>query len=137
MARDVIHDQVKNALVKDGWMITNDPYTLTYEEIEVYADLAAERTLAAEQNGQKIAVEIKSFSGRSPIQNLKEALGQYDIYRSFIELLEPDRKLYLAINDKVYAGLFSLKAIQMIRRRYEIALVVVKIETEEIVEWID
>ncbi|NET54142.1 MAG: hypothetical protein F6K09_37660, partial [Merismopedia sp. SIO2A8] len=66
-----------------------------------------------------------------------EALGQYDIYRSFIELLEPDRKLYLAINDKVYAGLFSLKAIQMIRRRYEIALVVVKIETEEVIEWID
>ncbi|NET49480.1 MAG: XisH protein, partial [Merismopedia sp. SIO2A8] len=61
MARDAIHEQVKNALVKDGWTITNDPYTLTYEEIEVYADLAAERTLAAEQNGQKIAVEIKSF----------------------------------------------------------------------------
>ncbi|NET48636.1 MAG: fatty-acid synthase [Merismopedia sp. SIO2A8] len=59
------------------------------------------------------------------------------MYRSFIELLEPDRKLYLAITDKVYVGLFGIKAIQMIRRRYEIALVVVKIETEEVIEWID
>ncbi|NET09521.1 MAG: hypothetical protein F6K16_33420 [Symploca sp. SIO2B6] len=52
--------------------------------------------------GRKIAVEIKSFSGRSPIQNLKEALGQYDIYRSFIELLEPDRKVSL-LNGPVVA----------------------------------
>ncbi|MFQ5859573.1 MAG: element excision factor XisH family protein [Anaerolineae bacterium] len=110
---------------------------LKYEEVEVYADLAAERTIAAERAGDKIAVEIKSFSGRSPIHDLEEALGQYEIYRSFMELLEPDRKLYLGISDRVYAGLFSLKAIQMIVQRYEIAIVVVKIETEEVVQWID
>jgi hypothetical protein len=126
MARDTIHEPVKNALVKDGWTITADPYTLKYEEVEVYTDLAAERTIAAERAGDKIAVEIKSFSGRSPIHDLEEALGQYDIYRSFLEVLEPDRKLYLAISDRVYANLFNLKAIQMIVQRYEISIVVVK-----------
>ncbi|NET09520.1 MAG: hypothetical protein F6K16_33415 [Symploca sp. SIO2B6] len=29
MARDAIHNQVKNALIRDGWTITDDPYTLT------------------------------------------------------------------------------------------------------------
>jgi len=45
--------------------------------------------------------------------------------------------LYLAISDTVYEKLFRLKAIQMIVKRYKIALVVVKIEEEEVVEWIE
>lgn len=28
MAKDAIHEPVKNALIKDGWTITADPYTL-------------------------------------------------------------------------------------------------------------
>jgi len=36
-------------LIKDGWTITADPYKIEYEGIEVFADLAAERILAAER----------------------------------------------------------------------------------------
>ncbi len=32
MARDLIHEAVKNALLKDGWTIIADPYPLPYEE---------------------------------------------------------------------------------------------------------
>ena len=135
-AADIIHNAVKNALIKDGWTITADPLTLTYEGVDVYADLAAERTIAAERAGNKIAVEIKGFRGRSPIHDLEVALGQYEIYRSFLELLEPERQVYLAISDKVYATLFRLKAVQMIVRRNKLALVVVNIETEEVKSWI-
>ena len=137
MARDIIHEAVKNALEKDGWTITADPFTLKYEEVEVYADLAAERAIAAERAGRKIAVEIKSFVGRSPIHDLEVALGQYEIYRSFLELLEPDRELYLAISDHVYANLFSLKAIQMIVKRYDLAIVAINLETEVVDVWIE
>ena len=28
MAKDVFHQQVKNALIKDGWKITHDPLTI-------------------------------------------------------------------------------------------------------------
>jgi len=28
MAKDVFHQQVKNALIKDGWHITHDPLTI-------------------------------------------------------------------------------------------------------------
>ena len=57
-ATDVYHDRVKNALVKDGWTITHDPYTLSFGLKNVFVDLGAERLLAAEKGQEKIAVEI-------------------------------------------------------------------------------
>jgi hypothetical protein len=70
-AKDVIHDAVKNALVKDGWTITDDPLRLKYKAVNLSVDLGAERTLAAEREGEKIAVEIKSFLNASTINDLK------------------------------------------------------------------
>ena len=64
-AKDTYHHAVKNALLKDGWTITADPYFIKYEDAELYADIAAEKPIAAERQGQKIVVEIKSFIGRS------------------------------------------------------------------------
>jgi hypothetical protein len=40
-AKDKIAGAVKNALVKDGWTITADPYILRYEDAALEADLAA------------------------------------------------------------------------------------------------
>lgn len=132
---DAIHNAVKNALLKDGWIITADPYTIRYEEVMLFADLGAERPLAAERAGRRIVVEVKSFLGPSPIHDLKIALGQYLLYLGFLELIDPDRKLYLAISDKTYAELFTQKAIQVIVQRYQLLLLVVNVETEEVVSW--
>jgi len=44
--------------------------------VALFADMAAERLLAVERGRQKIIVEIKSFVGASPIQDLKLMLGQ-------------------------------------------------------------
>ena len=132
---DFIHDAVKNALLKDGWTITADPYTIEYEEIKVFADLAADRLLAVERGEEKIAVEIKSFLGRSPVHDLEVALGQYSLYRGFLEVVAPDRQLYLAVSDDVYDEVFQQRAVQLIVYRYQLALVVVKVKTEEIVKW--
>ena len=94
--RDIIHQAVKNALVKDGWTITDDPYLLEYGEEVLFVDLAAERLLAAERGSERIAVEVKSFVGRSPLNDLQGALGQYALYLSVLEIIDPQRKLYLA-----------------------------------------
>ena len=64
-AKDTYRHAVKNSLLKDGWTITADPYFIKYEDADLYADLAAEKPIAAERQGQKIVVEIKSFIGRS------------------------------------------------------------------------
>nr|MDZ7978662.1 element excision factor XisH family protein [Aulosira sp. ZfuVER01] len=51
----MIHDAVKNALMKDGWIITDDPYIIQYRR-------------TTERNGHKLVVEVKSFVGASKIQ---------------------------------------------------------------------
>jgi hypothetical protein len=43
-AKDVIHDAVKNALVKDGWTITDDPLRLKYKAVNLSVDLGAGST---------------------------------------------------------------------------------------------
>ena len=58
MARDRFHGAVKNALEKEGWIITADPYQISVGDVDFEIDLAAEM-LAAERGGEKIAVEIK------------------------------------------------------------------------------
>ncbi|MDX2099991.1 MAG: XisH family protein [Leptolyngbyaceae cyanobacterium bins.59] len=134
---DIIHNAVKNALIKDGWLITDDPYVIQYRRTVLYADLGAERSIAVERGGQKLVVEVKSFIGASKIQDLKEALGQYDIYRYLLEETAPDRKLYIAISNVAYNTFFTQDVTQLILNRHQLPIIVVDIETEEITQWIN
>lgn len=135
-AKDLYHDRVKNALIKDGWTITDDPYFIKYEDAELYADLAAEKPLAAERQGQKIVVEIKSFVGKSLMYDFHSALGQYIVYRKLIQLTEPEYKLYLAVDDVVYGEFFQRKSVQAVSSENHLMLIVVDMEKEEIQQWI-
>jgi hypothetical protein len=132
---DLIHDTVKTALIKNGWTITADPYVIQYGDVNLFADLAAERTFSAEREGRKIVVEVKSFASPSPMHDLEVALGQYEVYRAFLELTAPDRELYLAVSDIVYSDFFERNAIQVIVQRFQLSLLVVDLEKQEIVEW--
>src|SRR5690348_6180079 len=96
-AKDTFHAQVRKALEVEGWVITHDPYRLVIGKRKAYIDLAAEMPIAAEKEGRKIAVEIKSFLGDSELDDLEDALGQYGVYRAILELREPDRLIYLAL----------------------------------------
>ena len=64
-ARDAFHQVVKNALQKDSWQITHDPLTFNLGGVKMSIDLAAEKLIAAERQGEKIAVEVKSFLEKS------------------------------------------------------------------------
>lgn len=134
---DIIHNVVKNAIIKDGWTITDDPYVIQYRRTMLYADLGAERPIAVEQDGQKLVIEVKSFVGASKIQDLKEALGQYDIYRYLLEATAPDRKLYIAVSAVVYKSFFNQDVIQLILTKHQLPLIIVDIEKEEITQWIN
>ena len=54
--------------------MTDDPLTFKVVTIMVQIDLGAEKLIAAELAGQKIAVEIKTFSQKSFINALYEAV---------------------------------------------------------------
>ena len=79
-AKDIYHDAVKNALVKDGWIVIDDPFKLKLGLRELFVDLGAKKLLSAQKDEQKILVEIKSFTNPSPVADLEQALGQYIIY---------------------------------------------------------
>ena len=105
--RDNFHQIVKAALVRDGWTITHDPYTFNKIEPVLSTDLGAERTIAAEKESEKIAVEIKSFLSVSQIVDLEKAVGQYVIYRGLLSEQEPERTLYLAVPRYAFEGILS------------------------------
>lgn len=96
-AKDLFHNAVKQALIKQQWIITADPLIIKIEGVKLEIDLAAERILAAQKEGQKIAVEIKSFLGTSVITDFHLALGQFLNYRLALQMTEPDRIIYLAV----------------------------------------
>lgn len=135
-ADDAIKPAVVAALIKDGWTITHDPYTVRFGGIKIQADLAAERVIAAERGLDRIAVEIKSFSSPSPVHDFEEALGQFLLYLSVIKRFDPGRRLYLAIDHETDETLFQRDAIRATIKDYQVARVVVRLAKEEIVSWI-
>jgi hypothetical protein len=133
--KDNIHDAVKNALIRDGWTITNDPLFIEYGNEDMYVDLGAERLIAAERGTERIAVEIKSFQGLSALTDLHNALGQYQVYFAVLEKTDPDRKLYIALSKSAYDELRQMETFELVIERFDVALFVVRIADEEIETW--
>jgi len=136
-AKDIFHENVKRALIKEEWIITHDPYwiKLADSDINVFMDLAAEKIIAAEKEGQKIAVEIKSFTGTSLLVNFHEAIGQYLDYRIVLNERDSERRIYLAIPIDIYNSFFRKRFIQLVCQEYNIKLIIFDPEREEIVLW--
>lgn len=135
-ARDIYHSICKNALIKDGWTITHDPLKLQWGKKDLYVDLGAEKLIAAEKENHKIAVEVKSFVGRSNIDDLEKALGQYILYHDILSKKEPGRLLYLAIHDDIFTDLFEEPIGQLLLENNRLQLIVFNSITEVITQWI-
>ena len=136
-ARDLFHDAVRNALEKEGWTITHDPYPLSVDDINMAVDLGAEKLIAAIKDKQKIAVEIKSFVGASNITEFHTALGQFLNYQTALDDQEPDRVLYLAVPSDTYKDFFTRPFIQTVLQRHQVKLIIYRPQTEVIVTWIN
>lgn len=135
-AKDIYHNHVKSALIKDGWTITHDPLAMKWGKKDMYADLGAEKILAAEKKERKIAVEVKSFVGVSIIKDLRDALGQYVLYHDILKRTEPDRILYLAIRQAVFLDIFEEPVGQLLLENQRVRLIVFNHRTEEVIKWI-
>jgi hypothetical protein len=134
-AKDKFHNVVKIAIEKDGWTITDDPLFIRAEDVDFYIDLGAEKVLAAEKAGQKIAVEIKSFLGASEVNEFHSALGQFLNYRSALRLTQPERVLYLAVAIDIYEEFFNRRFIQRVIAEHQLRFLIFNVEREEIVLW--
>lgn len=134
-ARDHLHELVRKALTSDGWTITHDPLRLRWGKKDVYADLGAERFVGAQKGSIRIAVEIKSFTGPSPIEALEKALGQFTLYHDILARVEPERDLYLAVSDRAYGDIFEDAIGELLLGNGRLKLLVFNTETEVIQRW--
>ena len=124
MARDIFHNIVKEALIKDGWTITHDPLTLLpRKEGGVQTDLGAEKIIIADKGLTKIAVEVKSFLNPSPINDFHEAFGQYMIYLDVLEMTKIERIMYLAMPFEVYNYLITKPYLQYVKQKHKIKFI--------------
>ena len=137
-AKDLYHEVCVRALEKDGWTITHDPLTIPFDGTELHIDIGAERLIGAERNGERIAVEIKSFIKPSPMQDLKESIGQYILYGDVMadSKENSDRTLFLAVREETYRDVFSGEQTQRLLYHRNIRLLVFEPEKEVITKWI-
>jgi XisH protein len=103
--------------------------------LRLYADLGAEKPIAAEKSDRKIVVEIKGFGTPSPVTELERAIGQYSIYL-LLARISPERELFLAIAQDIYEDFFHQPAIQDIVAAHQMRLLVFKPTREDIIAWI-
>jgi hypothetical protein len=135
-AKDIYHDTVRTALDKDGWTITHDPLIIRWGKRDLYIDLGAEKIIAAEKDNQKIAIEIKSFVGKSSIDDLEKALGQYILYYDLLTKLKSERTLYLAIHQQAFADIFEDTIGQVLLDNKRLKLLIFDEIEEVILRWI-
>ncbi|MFN4253952.1 MAG: element excision factor XisH family protein [Saprospiraceae bacterium] len=136
MARGIFHQNVREALEKDGWTITHDPLILQAGERKVRVDLGAERLIVAEKGAEKIAVEIKSFLDDSILTDFHRALGQSILYLFAIEKSKTDRVLFTAIPSDAFEELMSDEFYIELSRRENIRYLVFDPLKNVIVKWI-
>ena len=134
-AKDRYPHAVRYALEADGWTITADPLTLRVGTRDLYVDLGAEKLLAAERGNEKIAIEIKTLSGPSPIASLEQAIGQFILYSDALELLEPERLLFLAVPESA-RELLAEPIGQLLLSKGRLRLLVFSSEQERILQWL-
>ena len=136
-ARDIFHNAVKNALIKDGWTITHDPLRIRLARGKsLFVDLGAERLIAAERGNEKIAVEIKSFTSPSDMNDLEKAVGQFVLYAHLLKRYYPDHILYLAVSEDTRKRVFEEEAGQTMIEDNIICLVTFDPIKEAIIKWI-
>ncbi|MDX1913308.1 MAG: element excision factor XisH family protein [Saprospiraceae bacterium] len=135
--KDHYHFAVKEALEKEGWTITDDPLTVQTPGTEFQIDLAAERgVISAEKGGEKIVVEIKSLIGHTFFYDYYQALGQFLVYRIALELVFPDRNLFLAIPFEAYYELSTSYAFRESWQRFSVNLLIFNHHEKKINKWI-
>lgn len=135
-AKDIFHNAVRRGLEKEGWTITDDPLSLKFGDTRFYIDLGAERILVAQKGKDKIAVEIKTFTGDSLLFNFHVAIGQFINYQVALENKEPNRTLYLAIPQEIYDTFFQSLLVQSVLEKYQIPLIIYDPESEVILQWL-
>jgi hypothetical protein len=132
-AKDHYHDTVKRALVNDGWVILREHYPIRVALKRVWIDLSAEK----EDSSAVALIEVKDFEDAGSVESLRDAIGQYALYRTAMKYAKLDNiSLFLAIPQAAFAGIFASPLGKLTVSEMGINLIVFNPETEEIEQWL-
>jgi XisH protein len=136
-AKDRFHESVKQSLLQDGWIVTDDPLLLRYGPTNLKVDLGAEKIIGAQKGIEQIAVEIKSFLDPSTVTDFHAAIGQYLHYQLGFRYNQWERKLYLAVPSDVYHSEFHKPLFQDSIQTYQIKILIYTTNPAGIEQWIE
>jgi hypothetical protein len=123
-------------LEKDGWAVAEIPFTVDLPEREIHIDVEAWRNSNGSRQ-QIMLVEVKCFPNRkSTTTELYISVGQYIIYRAVLDAIEMNLPLYLAIPDVIYDTVFDWTVRRAVSDN-KIKLLIINLEMEAIVQWIE
>ncbi len=114
-----------------------DPLSLKVGRIPVFIDIGAEKIIGAEKDGQKIAVEIKTFGQLSFITALYEAIGKYIVYKEVLKIKNVNRVLYLAIPTDIWKEFGEEPIVKNIFEDYKFNFLLYEPTKETISSWIE
>ena len=135
-AFDQCHEQVVRALQKEGWRVTGQQIRLTTGKRNAFIDMRVAHGFNG--NGRTILlVEVKCFPPDSDRNSeLYSAIGQYLIYRAMLVENDEAMPLYLSIPAHEY-GKLTDRAFSRVITESKIKLIIVDLEAERIIEWIE
>jgi XisH protein len=136
-AKDRFHELVKQSLIQDNWIITDDPLLVRYGPTNLKVDLGAERVIGAQKKSEQIAVEIKSFLDPSAVNDFHAAIGQYLHYQLGFKYNQWERKLYLAVPSDIYHSEFHKPLFQDSVQTYHVKILVCTTDPAGIEQWIE
>lgn len=137
MAKDKIHNAVRRALEKDGWIISSDPFYIESGGVSVEIDLEAEKFITAQKENIKILVEVKGLNRRSLIYDFHGAIGQYIDYRGILNDENIDQKLYLAIPNIIFEEMNTKPFYEKRMNENNVKRIIIDVEQEEVLLWIE
>lgn len=133
-ASDNCEPQIINALEKDGWEITDRPFSIKFDDTYIYADLRLERN-QGENIEQIIVVEIKCFPFEDTY-DFHQAVGQYISYETALRKNGKPETIFLAIPIHAYARFQRNNIMSAILQEKGVKLIIVDLESEVIEQWI-
>jgi XisH protein len=135
-ALDACEPEVTRALQKDGWIVVEKPYTIRFEDRHLYADMRLQK-LHADFNEEIIILEVKCFTDeQADLAEFYTAIGQYQVYRNGVLLEGKSYPIFLAIPYLAYERLINQALFANTLHDAGVKLVIVDIETEEVVQWL-
>jgi len=135
-ATDQCHDQVVRAFQRAGWQVAKPDASLYNHQADiVYIDLEAIHTSNGSGEYRHIFVEVKCFTPPINSRELQAAIGQYLIYRTVLASQQMAFDRYLAAPESGYNALNSV--VRQVLSDNHIKLVVIQLNTERIVRWIE